>query len=72
MWSGRKKVSRFLVVMRDGTTQPADLAKHVALGRGELDLDTALPPHLCHVVPGAAAVEVRLPGRDVPRVHPCR
>jgi hypothetical protein len=72
MWSARRKVSRFLVVMRDGTTRPADLAAHVGLGRGEMDLDTALPPHLCRVVPDAAAVEITSPGLDAPRVHSCR
>jgi hypothetical protein len=72
MWSARRKLSRFLVVTRDGTTRPADLAAHVVFGRGEMDLDTALPPHLCRVVPDAAAVEIRSPGRDVARVHSCR
>ena len=70
MWTARRAFSTFLLVMRDGTTQPADLARHVAFSRGEMDLDTALPPHLCRVVRDAAAVEVRVPGRD-PRIHSC-
>jgi hypothetical protein len=72
MWSARRTPSRFLVILRDGTTRPADLARYVGLGRGEMDLDTALPPHLCRVVPDATAVEIRSPGLDAPRVHSCR
>jgi hypothetical protein len=72
MWSARWRPATFVVVMRDGTKRPADLARHVGRGRGEMELAAALPPHLCRVVPEAAAVEVRSSGLEAPRVHACR
>jgi hypothetical protein len=71
MWAARTEFPVFLVVMTDGTRQPADLATYVGLSRGEMDLTEALPPHLCRVVPAVAAVEVRVPGIETPRIHQC-
>lgn len=72
MWSARKKFPRFFVVMKDGTSQPADLSRYIGWSRGEIDLTEALPPHLCRVVPEIAAVQVKEPGSETLKVHSCR
>jgi hypothetical protein len=72
MWSVGTAFPRFRIVLEDGTTQPPDLSVYVAMSRGEVDLRDALPPHLCRVIPGVVAVEIRTPGSDVPSVYSCR
>jgi hypothetical protein len=71
MWAARKPSPQFLAVMRDGTKQPADLLKFVGVSRGEMDLEEALPPHLCRFIPGIAAVEVVTRGTESARIHRC-
>ena len=72
MFSGRQPGARFSLVLRDGTRQPVNLARYVALSRGEVNLETALPPHLCRVVPGLASVQITPPNASAPRVYKCR
>ena len=49
----------FAVVRTDGTVQEAAPAEYMGYVRLEVDVERFLPPHLCRVVPGAAAVRVR-------------
>ena len=72
MFSGRQQRARFSLIMRDGTRQPVNLGLYVAQSRGEVDLEDALPPHLCRVVPELAAVQITAHGSSRTRVHPCR
>ena len=72
MWSVPVALPRFVTVMHDGSRHDADLVRYVGVGRGEMDLRDALPPHLCRVVPDIAAVEVRDPRGDTTRVIACR
>jgi hypothetical protein len=44
----------------------------VALSRGEVELEKALPGHLCRVVPDLASVQIFAPGVNQARVYPCR
>ena len=71
MFSGRQPRVRFALVLHDGTRQPANLARYVAQSRGEVDLVTALPPHLCRVVPDLASVEITTTQSKEPRVYEC-
>jgi hypothetical protein len=64
--------ARFTLVMRDGTKQPVNLSQYVALSRGELELEKALPPHLCRVVSKLASVEITKPDSPQPREYKCR
>jgi hypothetical protein len=72
MWTVRVTFPRFFVIMQDGTRTPADLLKYVAASRGEIDLRDALPPHLCGIVAGIAAVDVQSPGSASSSIYPCR
>jgi hypothetical protein len=72
MWSARAKPHRFFLVMKDGTTRPADLSRYIGWSRGELDLRDRLPPHLCHVVPDVTAVQIQSPGSETRNVYTCR
>jgi hypothetical protein len=72
MFSAIQPHSRFALVMRDGTIRPVDLTRYVALSRGEVELDKALPRHLCRVVPALAAVQLSPPGGKPVRVYRCR
>jgi hypothetical protein len=72
MFSAAPSRPRFSLVMRDGTVRPADLRLYVAESRGEVDLEKALPPHLCRVVPEAASVQITTPDSKLPRVYECR
>lgn len=49
----------FSVVLHNGTVQPIDPAAYITLQRTEIDFATVLPPHLCHVTPGAVAVQIQ-------------
>lgn len=60
------------LVLRDGTRRPADLASYVALSRGAMDLEKALPEHLCRLVAGLESVLVDGPAPARPRVFTCR
>lgn len=71
MFSARQQPSRFLLVMRDGTSQPANLPLYVAQSRGEVDLEKALPQHLCRVVPDVASVQITAPDSKQMRVYKC-
>ena len=71
MFSGRQQTPRFSLVMRDGRSRPANLRLYVAYSRGEVELEKALPPHLCRVVPGVASVQITAPGSNQPRVYKC-
>jgi hypothetical protein len=71
MYSGTQKRARFAVILRDGTTQRADLVRYVAVYRGEIDMEEAFPPHLCRVVPDAAAVQITPPDSGLPRLYKC-
>jgi hypothetical protein len=72
MFTARPAPTRYTLVFHDGTRKPVDLEPYVAKSRGEMDVETALPPHLCRVVPDLASVLVLPPGARQPRVHPCR
>lgn len=72
MFSANPQRVRFFLVMRDGTTQPATLGRYVAQSRGEVNLERALPPHLCRVVPNLASVQIIASDAKHSRVHPCR
>jgi hypothetical protein len=71
MFSARQQRARFSLVMRDGTGQPANLGLYVAQSRGELDLEKALPRHLCRVVPDVASVQITALNSKQPRVYKC-
>ena len=71
MFSARHQPPRFSLAMRDGTSRPADLRLYVAQSRGEVDLQQALPRHLCRVVPGVASVQITAPDSKQPRVYEC-
>jgi hypothetical protein len=71
MFSAAPPRPRFSLVMRDGTIRPADLRLYVAQSRGEVDLEKALPPHLCRVVPEVASVQITTPESKQPRVYEC-
>jgi hypothetical protein len=71
MYSAVPKRASFDLVMRDGASRPVDLRLYVAQSRGDADLQTALPPHLCHVVPDVAAVRITAPGAKEARVFRC-
>ena len=71
MFSATPQRNRFSLVMRDGTGQPVDLRLYVAQSRGEVDLEEALPPHLCRVVPDVASVRITAADSKQPRVYKC-
>jgi hypothetical protein len=70
MFSASPQRIRFSLLMQDGTTQPANLGKYVAQSRGEVNLEEALPRHLCRMVSDVVSVEITTP--DSKRVYPCR
>jgi hypothetical protein len=72
MYSAKPQRARFVLVMRDGTQRPASLGPYVAQSRGELDLTSALPPHLCRMVPDLASVLVTASDAKAPREYKCR
>ena len=72
MFTAKRERVRFSVVLRDGSHEPVNLAAYVAQSRGEVDVEKALPPHLCRMVPEAAAVEIHLPDSGRTRVYECR
>lgn len=72
MFSAIPQRTRYTLVLRDGTRQPVRLATYVANSRGEMDLEKALPRHLCRVVADLASVQVLAPDSGEPRVYPCR
>lgn len=71
MWAARRSVPAFVVLMKNGMRQPVAPSAHVGMSRVEIDLGEALPPHLCRVVAGIAAVEVRGAGSEMLQVHRC-
>lgn len=71
MYSAKLQRPRFSLVMRDGTTRPADLHPYVPQSRGEVDLERALPQHLCRAMPDVASVQI-LKADEKPRVFACR
>ena len=71
MFSAKQQRARFSLVLHDGTVQPAKLDLYVAQSRGEVDLEEALPPHLCRVVPDLAAVQITAPDAKQPRLYKC-
>ena len=71
MFSARRQPAHFSLVMRDGTSHPANLRLYVAQSRGEADLEKALPRHLCRVVPDVAFVQISAPDSKQPRVYKC-
>ena len=71
MFTGTPQRPRFSLVMRDGTRRPADPGRYVAHSRGEVDLEKALPQHLCRVVPDLASVQITAPDSKQPRVYKC-
>jgi hypothetical protein len=71
MFSATQQRPRFSLVMRDGTRRPANLRLYVAQSRGEVDLEKALPRHLCRVVPDVASVQITAPDSKQPRVYKC-
>jgi hypothetical protein len=72
MFSAKPQRARFSLVMRDGTIHPANLGRYVAQSRGEVELEKALPQHLCRVVPDIASVQITAPDSKQPRVYECR
>ena len=70
MFSASQARARFSLVLRDGTVQPANLGLYVAHSRGEVNLEKALPPHLCRVVPDLASVQITSPDSRH-RVYKC-
>ena len=72
MWSVRVAFPRFRLLMDDGTSTLPDLGRYVVTTRGEIDLRDALPPHLCRVVSGVAAVEISAPDSDQRSEYSCR
>ncbi len=72
MFSAKHQRTRYTLVLRDGTREPARLATYVANSRGEMDLEEALPRHLCRVVADLESVQVLAPDSELPRVYPCR
>ncbi|HEX2832687.1 MAG TPA: hypothetical protein VHW00_06710 [Thermoanaerobaculia bacterium] len=71
MYSARPQRVRFTLVLRNGTTQPVDLARYVGFSRGEVTLEQALPQHLCRVVPDVSSVQIRRADSKEQRVHRC-
>lgn len=72
MFTDTPRRPRFTLVLRDGTRRPAHLGQYVAHSRGEIDLEKALPRHLCRVVPDVASVQITTPDSKQPRVYKCR
>jgi hypothetical protein len=70
MFSTIPPSTAFALVLDNGTTQTADLSPYIGLSRGELQLDDALPPHLCQLIPALAFVQVTRSG-GIPRVYAC-
>jgi 23S rRNA U2552 (ribose-2'-O)-methylase RlmE/FtsJ len=71
MWSTVPPRLEIDLVMRDGSSQPANLRPYVAQARGELDLDNSLPPHLCRMLPEVAAVQLRSSGSFNTQIPTC-
>ena len=71
MFSARQSRARFSLVLRDGAVQPVKLDLYVAQSRGEVDLEEALPRHLCRVVPDLTAVQITAPSAKQPRFYQC-
>ena len=69
MWSARKKFPQFFLVKGD-RKWPANLSPYIAWSRGEMDFTSALPAHLCRVVPDIDAVEIRAPNTET-QTFPC-
>lgn len=66
MYSGIKVIPRFEVITIGGDVRRVVLTDYVAHVRADLRYDTALPAHLCRIMPDASAVRVhdRMAGRD--------
>lgn len=71
MYSAKRQRPQFSLILRDGSSRPLDLGRYVAQSRGEVDVETALPPHLCRVIPDLAAVRITAPNAKQPRVYAC-
>lgn len=71
MWTVTPPRRQVVLLMRDGTTRPADLRPYLAQGRGELDLDHVLAPHLCRMNPDVAAVRYRSRSTATTQTHTC-
>ncbi len=72
MWTIIPPRRDVVLLMRDGSSQPADLRPYLAQARGELDLDDILPPHLCQMMPDVAAVRYRSDRMATTQIHTCR
>ena len=71
MWTVKPPRRQVVLLMRDGTSRPADLRPYLAQGRGELDLDHVLPPHLCRMIPDVAAVRYNSRITATTQTHTC-
>jgi len=71
MWSTVPPRREVFLLMRDGSSGPADISRYVAQARGELDLDKALPPHLCRLLPDVAVVQIRSNRIATTQKHTC-
>ena len=71
MWTVTPPRRQVVLLMRDGTTRPADLRPYLVQARGELDLDNALPPHLCRMIPDVAAVRYNSRITATTQTHTC-
>lgn len=62
MFSGGRPRVEFRVELADGTVEPIDVGDYLARERSEVDLASALPPHLCRRIDGVEIVRVRVAG----------
>ena len=60
-----------VLLMRNGSSQPADLRPYLAQARGELHLDDVLPAHLCRMMPDVAVVRYRSDRTGTTQTHTC-
>lgn len=72
MFTTNPKRVRYTLQMNDGTSKAVDLGQYVGLSRGEVNLENALPAHLCRVVPDLAAVQITKADSKQSRVYRCR
>ena len=71
MWTVTPPRRHVVLLMRDGSSRPADLRPYLVQARGELNLDEVLPRHLCRMMPDVAAVRHRSPRTATTQTHPC-
>ena len=71
MWTARKRNPEFVMIMKDGTASPVNLSTYLGLSRGELDIQEAMPAHLCRVVPNVASVQIKTLDSEPFKVYSC-